>query len=123
MTYTGLAFPKPKVKKGNSRRAKNNPVPTIYDRCAICGQPYASLHEVFYGTKNRQNSIDYGMQIRLCIYHHQVGPDAVHNNPEFNQQLKEKYQRIFERQHGHNKFIEVFGENFIDESEWVFMDE
>ena len=123
MTYTGLAFPKPKSRKGNSRKVKNNPKPTIYDKCVICDRPYASLHEVFYGNDNRQNSIDYGMQIRLCIYHHQVGPEAVHNNPTFNRQLKEKHQRIFEQQHGHGKFMEVSGENFIDESEWVFMDE
>lgn len=122
MTYTGLAFPKPKVKKGNSRRAKNNPVPTIYDRCYFTGKPYAELHEVYFG-KNRQNSIEWGMQIRLCPELHRIGPKAVHNNAEFDRQLKERYQRIFERQHGHNKFMEVFGENFIDESEWVFMDE
>lgn len=114
MTYTGLAFPKPKCKKGNSRKPKNNPVPTIHDRCAICGQPYASLHEVFYGTKNRQNSIDYGMQIRLCIYHHQVGPEAVHNNVEFDRQLKEQYQAIFEETHTREEFRAIFGRNYLD---------
>ena len=103
-----LAFPKPKTKKGNSRKAKNNPMPTINDRCIICGRPYASLHEIYYG-KNRLNSIDYGMQARLCIYHHQVGPEAVHNNPEFDRQLKEHYQAIFEETHTREEFVIFLG--------------
>jgi hypothetical protein len=117
--YTGLAFPKPKMKKGNSRRPKNNPVPTYERRCYFTGKPCAELHEVFFGNKNRQNSIEWGMQIPLCVELHRIGPEAVHNNAEFDRQLKEMYQRIFEQQHGHEKFMEVFGENYLDESEWV----
>jgi hypothetical protein len=113
MTYTGLAFPKPKVKKGNSRRAKNNPVPTIYDRCYFTGKPYAELHEVFFGP-DRQNSIKWGMQIRLSPELHRVGPGAVHNNKEFDLMLKRMFQKKFEKEHGHEKFMEVFGRNYLD---------
>jgi hypothetical protein len=117
--YTGLAFPKPKKRKGNSRRAKNNPKPTVYDRCIVCGRPYAELHEAFHGNGNRQNSIEYGMQVRLCAEHHRTGKNAVHNNKEFDRQLKIKYQKIFEQKHGHEKFMEVFGRNYLNEDEWI----
>jgi len=111
MTYAGLAFPKPKARKGNSRKAKNNPVPTIYDRCIICGRPYASLHEVF-GGRNRQNSIDWKMQVRLCneVHHLEV---TINPKGELATSLKKEYQRKFESEYGHEKFIGVFGRNYL----------
>lgn len=114
MIYTGLAFPKPKCNKGNSKRAKNNPKPTIYDHCAVCGRPYAELHEVFHGNGNRQNSIKYGMQVRLCEEHHRTGKDAVHNNREFDLHLKQKYQAIFEETHSREEFVRIFGKNYLE---------
>lgn len=42
-----------------------------------------------------------------------MGPDGVHNNPRFNFQLKQEFQEIFEKQHGHEKFMEVFGRNYL----------
>ena len=112
MNYTGFAFPKPKCKKGNSRKAKNNPKPTVYDRCIVCGKPYAELHEVFHGP-NRQNSIRYGMQVRLCEEHHRTGKDAVHNNKAFDRQLKEHYQAIFEKKYSREEFVRIFGRNYL----------
>lgn len=112
MTVTFCPVPKPKTRKGNSRRAKNNPKPTICDRCIVCGRPYAELHEVFHGP-NRQNSIRYGMQIRLCEKHHRTGKDAVHNNREFELQLKRKYQAIFEETHSREEFVRIFGKSYL----------
>ena len=111
------SFPKPQYRK--SKKTKNNSRPTIDDRCYFTGKPYAELHEVFFGTKNRQNSIKWGMQIRLCPELHRIGPNAVHNNRDFDIYLKKMFQKKFEEQYGHKKFMEVFGANYLDESEWV----
>lgn len=107
-------------------KAKRNPIPTFDDKCSVCGVPYAALHEVFYGTGNRQKSIKWGMQIRLCFYHHN-NPSNTTSNPHFNKdadrRLKEKYQHIFEEQRmieGTTKtaarelFCREFGRNYID---------
>lgn len=101
-------FPKKAVKK---YKARGNPRPMANNFCIICGKPYAELHEVF-GGKNRQKSIEWGMQIRLCAYHHRNGKMAVHRNPEFDFRLKQKYQEIFENEHGPERFMQEFGENY-----------
>jgi hypothetical protein len=113
MTYTGLAFPKPKMKKGNSHKAKNNARPTHNDCCIVCGMPNAELHEVFHGNGNRQNSIKYGMQVRLCEEHHRTGEMSAHRNREFDLQLKQKYQAIFEKSHSREEFVRIFGKSYL----------
>ncbi len=105
-----LPFAKSPPKK--KRKAHNNPRPTDQDRCEITGKPYAELHEIFYGP-NRQKSIKYGLQIRLSPEYHRIGPKAVHNNPAFDLELKQKYQAKFEQQYGHDRFIAEFGKNYI----------
>ena len=102
-------FPKPKKKK--QKRALRNPIPTIHDRCRICGRPYASLHEVF-GGKNRQLSIKYGLQVRLCIEEHHP---EVTDKPkgELSTSLKREYQTKFEKDHTHDEFIKLFGQNYL----------
>ena len=104
-------FPKPKIYK--QRRAKNNPKPTINDICIQCGRPFAETHEVFYGRGKRQLSIKYKMQAKLCCMCHKDAPYSVHKNKEMDLILKRKYQRIFEKQYGHEKFMEVFGRNYL----------
>lgn len=104
-----MLYPKPKQKK--QKKAKNNPRPGSTDYCAMCGKPYAHLHEVYYG-KNRQNSIEYKMQIRLCYQCHE-GKDGVHNNPAFDFMLKQHFQRKFEFEWDHGKFVKVFGKNYL----------
>jgi hypothetical protein len=102
-------FQKPKTKK---RHALHNPVPTADDRCAICGRPFAELHEVFHGTADRRLSQQYGMQVRLCPEHHR-GKDGVHFNIELDLRLKREYQQKFEAVYGHERFMEVFGRNYL----------
>ena len=106
-----MLYPKPKSKK---KKRIRKPKPTIQDRCIICGKPYAELHEVFHGTANRRISQIHGMQVRLCENHHR-GKDGVHSNAKFDLYLKQQYQRKFEEQHGHEKFMKEFGRNYLDE--------
>lgn len=99
-------FPKPKIKK---HRAKNNPKPTIEDRCRYCDAPYAQTHEVFGGNGKRQISIKYGMQAKLCWKCHEELP----RDPQRNLELKQEYQRIFESKFGHAVFMKLFGRDYL----------
>lgn len=110
MTYTGLAFPKPKCKKGNSRRPKNNPRPTINDICRYTGKPYASTHEVFFGTGERQLSIMFGMQVKVSNDIHR----QIHDNPltGLDLELKREFQTKFVEKHGYDMYMKTFGRDY-----------
>lgn len=105
-------FPKPQIKK---KKAKNNKRPTDQDCCIICQKPFSELHEIFYGPY-RQKSIKYKLQERLCILHHRIGPEAVHNNTKFDRELKQKHQAIFESIYGHEKYMQEFDKNYLEVS-------
>lgn len=107
------AVPKPKHRK--QQKAKNNARPTIdrvctYEGCNCC---YAERHEVFYGTKCRQASIEYNMQKDLCHEHHR-GPLGPHHNKAYDNQLKQEYQRRFESEYGRDLFVRIFGRNYLE---------
>lgn len=88
-----------------------NPVPTADDLCIICQRPFAHTHEVFHGP-NRQLSMKYKLQVRLCQEHH-TGKNGVHFNPEFELRLKKEYQQKFEDQHGHEEWMRLFKRNYL----------
>ena len=97
-----------------SMKAKNNPKPTIDDACTYpgCNRRYSHLHEVFGGNGRRQISIRHGLQVRLCQEHHQ-GPLGPHLNREYDLELKRKAQAKFEGLHGREKFMRLFGRNYL----------
>lgn len=104
-------------------KARNNPVPTADDFCEVCGQPYAHLHEIFGGSGNRQKSIKWGMQKRLCYKHHnEPGEENPHSNAQIDRAYKEEYQARFEKDRmlegmtsdeAHKFFIHEFGRNYL----------
>jgi predicted ribonuclease toxin of YeeF-YezG toxin-antitoxin module len=107
------AVPKPKHRK--QQKAKNNPMPTAEDICTFpgCKKGFAHNHEVFFG-KNRQNSIKYGMQKRLCYEHHnKPGGINPHYNKEIDNQYKQEAQRKFEAEFSRELFVMVFGRNYL----------
>lgn len=101
-------FPKPKIKK---HKLLHNHRPTINDRCRYTGQPYAETHEVFYGKGKRQLSIKYGLQIKVAPDIHQ----DIHRLPMqgLDLELKKEFQEIFEGKYGHEKFMELFGRDYL----------
>ena len=101
--------PKPKHKR---KKAKNNPLPTAEDYCEVCGKPYAHNHEIFFG-KNRQNSIKYGMQKRLCEEHHE-GALSPHHDKDIDDEYKREGQTKFEETHSREDFIRIFGKNYLE---------
>lgn len=86
------------------------------DRCFICGTPYdLHTHEIFFGTANRQNSIDWGCYIRLCGWHHNMSDNSVHFNNKMRKDTQAFTQKKFEELYGHDKFMEIFHKSYIDD--------
>jgi hypothetical protein len=97
-------YPKPKLKK--QRKAKNNPVTTINDICRYSLQPFASTHEVFFGRGQRQLSIKYGLQVKVCDRIHK----QIHANPltGLDLELKKEFQQKFIDTYGYNFWMKTF---------------
>lgn len=93
---------------------------TCYLCSLLCGDDSVkeNLHEhhVIHGWANRRLSEKYGLKVYLCIYHHEIGSEAVHNNAELNRLLKENAQRAFEKRWPGEKFAKIFGKSYTDES-------
>ena len=56
-------------------------------------------HHAMPGTANRRLSERYGLKVYLCIEHHLIGPEAVHNNIRLRRLLQANAQMAFERKH------------------------
>ncbi len=83
-----------------------------HKRCLICGSPYVEEHHVFEGSR-RQVSEAYGMKVYLCQTHHRGRPEGVHANTDFAAWLKKSAQQVFERKHGHDRFMQVFKKSYL----------
>lgn len=81
--------------------------------------PKENLHEhhVIHGWANRKLSEKYGLKVYLCLYHHEIGPEAVHQNTDINKKLKVYAQRAFEEKWPEKDFYEIFKKNYILEEE------
>lgn len=82
--------------------------------------PQSALHRhhIIYGRGRRSLSEKYGLWVWLCPDHHEFGPAAVHHSgtkegKENDRLLKIIAQKSFEQIYGHDKWMEVFGENYI----------
>lgn len=71
------------------------------------------LHHIFHGTANRKNADKWGCYCYLCPSHHLYGEDAVHRDSEIDLGLKKIAQLRFEQEYSHEKFMEVFGKNYL----------
>lgn len=93
------------------------------DECFLCRKmfhicsPYGlHKHEVFFGTDNRKKSIEYGMVVALCNYHHTDSVFAVHQGAKKEDMLlKQTAQKVFEKKYGHEKFMETFHHNYLED--------
>lgn len=115
---SGLMYPKTPAKKKRKKHAKS----IIQERdgtcylCRLSGNwypQYVHKHHIFDGNPDRSKSEEWGLTVDLCVNHHTLGPDAVHNNIENMRFLQRIGQQAFEELYGHDKFIEVFKENYL----------
>ena len=95
-------------------KKKPNPKPTIEDACIICGDPYAELHEVYYGNPYSRLSQEHKAQERLCHIHHRSQPQGVHGgNIKLDLELKRKHQVRLEKEMTREQFIQIFGRSYL----------
>ena len=103
-----MLFPKAKTKKKRMR----HPASILHDKnsrtCYLCVTLHDNWNEHrildehhIFGGPNRKNSEEYG-------------PEAVHNNARIRHELQRTAQRLFEKQHSHKEFMEIFGRNYLD---------
>lgn len=121
MNTKGLLFPKPKDKikrhKDKQKSSKNE----------FCIMPPSNLysterkgnlkrHEVFFGRKNRQLSIKYGLIIFLTDEMHNMSDKGIHYNKEFDNQVKIIGQKAFMKYYHKSveEFRKIFGKNYLD---------
>ena len=87
--------------------------------CFLCGScRNLESHHIFFGDPNRRWSEKYGLKVWLCAYDHRNNKDGVHGQNVG----KKKYlwrigQEAFEKKHGHEEFIRIFGKNYATEPE------
>ena len=82
--------------------------------CLICGSTHnIHIHEVFYGTANRQLSIKYGLCVCLCGRHHNLNNVGVHSNKQFDTNLKQHAQKRFNEVYPELDFMKIFGKSYL----------
>lgn len=70
-------------------------------------------HHVIGGTANRRLSEHYGLKVYLDPEHHRLGAESPHRNAEVNEKLHVEAQKAFEKKYSYEKWMEVFGRNYI----------
>ncbi len=93
--YNTCAFPKPRntKKKQPANGWKDKPKRV----CEVCGEYGAERHEIF-GGPNRRNSIEDGLQMDLCQYHHRLWhEDTSRDVKRWRDGIQRKAQRTYEQ--------------------------
>lgn len=75
--------------------------------------PGSHRHEVFFGSSNRQKSIDWGCYVYLKPELHNASNQGVHFNREFDLKLKCACQKRFEELYSHEKFMQIFNKSYL----------
>ncbi len=84
------------------------------DKICYLTQRMDNLHQHhIYGGSRRPASDKWGCWVYLTADVHTIGAGSVHNNTELSDQLKQTCQRRFEELYGHDKFMQVFGKNYL----------
>ena len=85
------------------------------NECLVCGSTHnLHVHEVFFGTANRQKSIKYGCCVCLCSRHHNGSNEGVHFNKTLDLKLKKHMQKRFQEVYPELDFLKIFGRNYLD---------
>lgn len=84
------------------------------EQCFVCGYRASQIHHIYFGTGKRKLSEKYGCKVPLCWNCHK-GTFGVHGKygHKLDLELKKKCQIKFEEKWDHEKFMEVFGKNYL----------
>ena len=74
-------------------------------------------HHIMFGfsNKNRKLSEKYGLWVWLCPKHHKWDDISPHKSKITNIATRRIAQRAFELKYSHEKWMELFGKNYIDD--------
>lgn len=105
----------PKPKKALKQRIKVAPsIMQDHRECYITGATRnLHRHEVFFGRGQRQKSLEWGCWVYLRADYHNQSNYGVHFNKELDDRLKRETQRRFMELYSFDKFMEVFGKNYL----------
>lgn len=79
------------------------------NKCYICGRYTATeTHHMLHGIR-RKAADKYGLTCQLCHNCHM----NLHDKGFHDLELEQEAQRRFEKKYGHEKFMEVFGKNYL----------
>lgn len=79
------------------------------DKCYICKKyGVTETHHMLHGSR-RKMADKYGLTVKLCPTCHRL----LHDTGLHDLDLEQEAQRRFEKEYGHEKFMEVFGKNYL----------
>lgn len=78
------------------------------NQCFICGRYPHHVHHMLHGSM-KAAADKYGLTCHLCRECHM----ALHDKGIMDRELQREAQRAFEAKYSHEKFMAVFGKNFI----------
>lgn len=70
-------------------------------------------HHVMEGTANRRLSEHYGLKVYLDPEHHRTSRESPHQDREISDLLHVEAQKAFEKKYSYEKWMQVFGRNYI----------
>ena len=76
--------------------------------CRLCGRPSTDTHHLMDGY-NRRLAEEDGLVMRLCRNCHV----RVHADADLRNSLKAEAQRIYERTHSHEEWMQRYGRNYL----------
>ena len=84
-------------------------------KCYVCGSTKINIHEVYYGTKNRNKSIEDGCCIYLCPTHHNMSNAGIHFNHDLDLQVKKSMESKWLETYNKtiDDFIMRYGRNYL----------
>ena len=84
-------------------------------QCYVCGNTNIHTHEVYYGTKNRNKSIEDGCCVYLCFKHHNMSNEGIHFNKELDLKVKQSMERRWLEVYNKtiDDFIKRYGRNYL----------
>ena len=81
--------------------------------CYVTGSVINLHRHHVYGGPLRQKSEQWGCWVWLRADWHNMSERGVHFNRELDLRIKRECQEAFEKLHGHEKFIEIFGKSYL----------
>lgn len=81
--------------------------------CWVTGATYDLHKHHIYAGSRRRASDEWGCWIWLRADWHNLSYYGIHFNHDLDMEAKQKCQEAFEAIHGHERFMEVFGKNYL----------